>query len=50
MEFKIEYFITAIEHERVLITDHADEEAENDQLKMDEVYFSVFRGEIIETI
>jgi hypothetical protein len=32
----------------VLITDHADEEAEADVLSFDEVYFSVVHGEIIE--
>ena len=40
--------IEAIEKERVLITDHADEEAHADGLKMDEIYFSVIQGEIIE--
>jgi Domain of unknown function (DUF4258) len=34
---------------RVRITDHADEEAEADRLTFDEIYFSVFRGEVIET-
>lgn len=40
--------IEAIRAGRVRITDHADEEAEADQLTFDEVYFSVFHGEIIE--
>ena len=40
--------IEAIRHNRIKITDHADEEAENDQLTFDEIYFSVFNGEIIE--
>ena len=30
------------------ISDHADEEAQSDQLKFDEIYFSVLHGEIIE--
>lgn len=38
----------AIRHERVRITDHADEEAQNDNLSFDEVYFSTLHGEIIE--
>lgn len=38
----------AIRGSRVRITDHGDEEAEADQLTFDEVYFSVFHGEIIE--
>ena len=33
---------------RVRITDHADEEAEADRLSFDEIYFSVFHGEVIE--
>jgi hypothetical protein len=40
--------IEAILANRVRITDHADEEAENDQLLFDEIYFSVLYGEIIE--
>jgi hypothetical protein len=40
--------IDAIQANRIRITDHADEEAESDQLTFDEVYFSVFHGEIIE--
>ncbi len=38
----------AIRNGRVRITDHADEEAESDQLTFDEIYFSVVNGEIIE--
>jgi hypothetical protein len=34
--------------ERVKITDHADEEAFNDKLTFDEIYFSIFFGKIIE--
>jgi len=40
--------IETIRNNRIRITDHADEEAENDQLTFDEIYFSVFNGEIIE--
>lgn len=40
--------ITAILANRVRITDHADEEAEDDHLAFDEIYFSVLHGEIIE--
>jgi hypothetical protein len=32
----------------VRITDHADEEAQADRLTLDEIYFSVLHGEIIE--
>ena len=41
--------INALQQNRVLITDHADEEADADGLKIDEIYFSVEHGEIIET-
>jgi hypothetical protein len=44
----IEVIIEAIRNHRVRITDHADEEAEADKLSFDEIYFSVFQGEIIE--
>ena len=40
--------IEAIRTNRIRITDHADEEAQADQLSFDEIYFSVFYGEIIE--
>src|SRR5712691_11014484 len=40
--------IEAIRANRVHISDHADEEAEDDQLTFDEIYFSVLHGEIIE--
>ena len=45
---KIIDIVEAIRNDRVQITDHADEEAEADQLKIDEIYFAVFHGEIIE--
>jgi len=44
----IKDIIEAIQSNRVRISDHADEEAEADQLTFDEIYFSVFHGEIIE--
>jgi hypothetical protein len=48
LQVDINTIIDAIRSHRVRITDHADEEAEDDQLSFDEVYFSVFHGEIIE--
>ena len=45
---KISDIIEAIQTNLVRITDHADEEANSDQLTFDEIYFSVFHGEIIE--
>lgn len=44
----ITHIIDAIRENRVRITDHADEEAEADQLTFDEIYSSVLHGEIIE--
>ena len=38
----------SILHNRVRITDHADEEAHADDLSSDEIYTSVINGEIIE--
>jgi hypothetical protein len=43
----ISKIIEAIQNKRILITDHAYEEAENDQLTFEKIYFSVFNGEII---
>ena len=40
--------IKAIDSGQVRITDHADEEAKDDSLKFDEIYFSVHNGEVIE--
>jgi hypothetical protein len=40
--------IEAIRTNRIRISDHADEEAEADQLTFDEIYFSVLHGEVIE--
>ena len=47
-QMDIEDLVVAISNSRVRITDHADEEALDDQLKFDEIYFSVIHGEIIE--
>lgn len=44
----IKQIIEAILDYRIWITDHADEEAEEDQLSFDEIYHSVLYGEIIE--
>ena len=44
----IEAIIQAIRGNKVRITDHADEEAQADRLSFEEVYFSVFQGEVIE--
>ena len=44
----IKKIIEAILDYRFWITDHADEEAEEDQLSFDEIYHSVLYGEIIE--
>ncbi len=44
----IKDIIEAIQANRVRISDHADEEAETDQLTFDGIYFSVLHGEIIE--
>ncbi|MBI4002904.1 MAG: DUF4258 domain-containing protein [Nitrospira defluvii] len=44
----IENIIDAIRNNRVRITDHADEEAFDDGLTFEEIYFSVMHGEVIE--
>jgi hypothetical protein len=44
----LENIIDAIRHSRIRITDHADEEAQADHLSFDQVFISVFQGEIIE--
>ena len=44
----IEHIIEAIRAGRVRITDHADEEAVDDDLTFEEIYSSVLQGEIIE--
>lgn len=44
----IELIKNAINEDKIRITDHADEEAQNDNLSFEEVYYSVKKGEIIE--
>ncbi|PIP06512.1 MAG: hypothetical protein COX51_08665 [Syntrophobacteraceae bacterium CG23_combo_of_CG06-09_8_20_14_all_50_8] len=44
----IKDIINSIQNNRIRITDHADEEAETDDLTFDEIFFSVSQGEIIE--
>jgi len=48
MALKIEDIIDAIRNDRIRITNHADEEAQADRLSFDEIFISVFQGEIIE--
>lgn len=45
---KIDSIRDAIQRGQIRISDHADEEAEADELTFDEIYFSVLHGEIIE--
>ena len=45
---EIERIVEAIRAKRIRITDHADEEAQADKLKYEEIYFSALNGEIIE--
>jgi len=45
---RLENIVDAISHNRIRITDHADEEAHADHLSFDEIYVSVLQGEIIE--
>ena len=44
----IDSIIDAVRNSRVRITDHADEEAVDDGLSYEEIYFSVVHGDIIE--
>ena len=44
----IEDIIDAVRSNRIRITNHADEEAQADHLSFDEIFISVFQGEIIE--
>lgn len=44
-----ETIIRAIRANQIRITDHADEEAQADDLSYDEIFFSVLQGEVIET-
>jgi hypothetical protein len=47
-DMNIENIINAIRNNQVRITDHADEEAVDDCLTYEEIYFSAIRGEVIE--
>ena len=48
VRMRIEQISQAIQDGKVLITDHADEEAENDHLAFQEIADSVMKGETIE--
>jgi hypothetical protein len=45
---KIDDIIESIRSNRIRITDHAYEEAHSDNLSFDEIFLSIFHGEIIE--
>jgi len=45
---ELEEIIEAIRIGKIRITDHAYEEAQADNLSFDEIFYSVFQGEIIE--
>ncbi len=45
---EISDIVDAIRSGRIRITDHADEETQNDRLSYEEIFFSVFTGELIE--
>jgi len=45
---EIENIVNAIRNSRLRITDHADEEAFDDNLAYEEIYFSVIHGKVIE--
>jgi hypothetical protein len=47
-DMNIEDIIYSIQNHHIRITDHADEEAHIDELTIDEIFYSVFHGEIIE--
>jgi Domain of unknown function (DUF4258) len=44
----ISKIVEAIQSNRIRITDHADEEAQSDNLQYEEIFYSVLHGEIIE--
>ena len=44
----IDGIVEAIQHGRIRITDHADEEAQADRLTYDEILESVLHGDVIE--
>ena len=43
----IAHLVEAIQHNRIRITDHADEEAQADRLSYDEIFNSVLHGRVI---
>jgi len=45
----ISEIIDAINAKRIRITDHADEEAQADNLKYEEIYFTALHGESLKT-
>lgn len=45
---EISKIVSSIRSNRVRITNHADEEAQNDNLSYEEIFFSTITGEIIE--
>jgi hypothetical protein len=47
-QIQLQQIIEAIRSKRIRVTDHADEEAASDNLTTDEIYASVFVGEMIE--
>lgn len=44
---EISDIVDAIRSGRIRITDHSDEEAQSDRLAYEEIFFSVFTGEVI---
>ena len=44
----IKLIVKAIKEDKIRITDHADEETQNDKLNFEEIFYSVIRGEVIE--
>ena len=46
---KIADIVKSIDNNRIRITDHADEEAQSDNLSIDDILYSVKNGEIIES-
>jgi hypothetical protein len=45
---KIEDIVEAVRKDRLRISDHADEEAQEDGLSFDEVFFSLLQWEVLE--
>jgi len=46
----IQDLIAAIRQNPMRITDHADEEAESDELSFDEIFLSVLQGRLLKSI